>query len=1756
MDSDSTPHQDADIPSDKTPLLWLYKPSRILLCFLCTPRMAIRPGNGIGWHLRGTHQLVGEQLQRLLSEYASMPLSDPHVVDLPANGSDAIPQLPIFDGYCCQGCRYLTVNRAKVIRHCKHCKARQSQSRSGSGSGSGSGGWVAVKIQTWSLGRYARYWIVDPTSIGRIAAATETAVSRNDGLVIATATADTTADTTADIDIAWCQMLRQHELDMAGKEKARRQVIHGPGGADTDSTWVHEMGWAIHLAEKDAVRLHTASLSPTATIPTTAAVAAASEAETGQERQQLISLTELTECFDREMLRCSARLERVPHETRRWLRSIDPVKPHSRPFNLTGNASTRAQYQTYWKRYLCYCVRAGQLGRTEAEVEFGIVFDDMQWQILDRILSHLATMPSPSSSQQKKHRHLYLTEEKKQNKEEEKKKNTTTEIDAIWQRYRQRLEKLVFGFCVMSLRQKIAGKIFANPLLHFTAVLGIDGKTGRWREAANYTGRLAGILWCGRILMLEYIFRHIPIEAEVDEIDLDTIERFKAEHQTWLADGSNTPFSVIIRWMAYGKGHRQQEGGMARVLWEDNGKTLRYLGERIAVSAFRSVAQGGIRDMESRLDELVFGSWRAFRQTIEMNRIVDSLLFEGPGRSFATDQRNSWLQPGFHRLAHLGRSALWDVRRRCWHRGRVATYLARLHSFKEILLVNTHIWGGQPGRGPEIMTLRHCDSQQLLRNVFVFDGQLLLVTDRDKNKALRGIGRKVARFLPDSLGQAMVAYITWLLPFERLLHAHSGIRGPSFSLDEFLWKDARKGRWDTSRLSEQLAQMTTLGLGVKLAVADYRHVAIELGRRIQGLVVEQRRLVTGGGGNGGDSSEEEDEGNGSGDIGDSRHHGHGGLDGSLYPLDDEDPLTGEPLRGGGSGGGGVDLVWDLQATHSSKIARAHYAVNQQFPGRLQPQMMATFREISRLWHRFLGDTSISISTTVATVREKPSIEPLIEPSASSSMIFSTTRKKRKRNNSIITSDLLPRNKDKKSRDSHSEYDDDDDDDDDDDIYNDKKKPHIKIEKKATRGLQLLYGLAARWRTVEQKESIHRILLATTTPMTNNVFISILPTGGGKSLLFMIPAILEGRGTSIVVVPFTALIQDLVKRAQALGIDCLQWVSSLAPSPSLRHEGQPWARLVIVSADVINSIAFIAYMEGLRTMSLLQRIFIDECHTIMTDVHYRERLAELINLHRHDCPVILLTATLPVRLEGWFREAMLAQDADIVRASTAKRNIRYRVEVVRPSTSKSKGRQTAAAAAATTMIEDATVAAAARLGRRMVGEQKGVIYCRSRAKCEALAARLGCGYYHSGIADDQQRQDVLQTWLGQATDRFTSLSPSSSSSFSSSSSSSLSSSSSSSSLSSFSLSYHRQKEFEENTSYSHRWIVATTALGTGIDISGIVGILHMERPYGLVDFVQQTGRGARREGEVVESIIIHDGRPAWYDRHAGDIDRLNQQAIEWFVDSIDCRRVVLGSFMDGSDLDCARLDAELCDRCEDRRIQREQAEKTTVATTTTTTTAIIAGQTDRLQQYRKEQARRVAGLRQWLQEAEGRCVVCWLRWLWLGYDQTRGVDALSRAVRHSWNRCPHLSKSEYLVWRRQLTFARFTCCWGCGLPQTWCDTMMGDSGDDEGAAFDVRHGEDTRPLRGGAEMGQRSSYEDEREARRCLHIDQILPIVMMATERSGGLRALLDAEFDLKGYSAPRLCEWLGRRRRMYNTIATNAFAVWDFLIWRYYITKE
>ncbi|KAM3447861.1 hypothetical protein MY3296_008316 [Beauveria thailandica] len=142
--------------------------------------------------------------------------------------------------------------------------------------------------------------------------------------------------------------------------------------------------------------------------------------------------------------------------------------------------------------------------------------------------------------------------------------------------------------------------------------------------------------------------------------------------------------------------------------------------------------------------------------------------------------------------------------------------------------------------------MRHCDGLQLMRNVFVYGGSVMIVTDRDKAKSMRDMGRKVAQRMDDSMGRVLIAYIAWLLPAEEILEQELALQGTWQCNKEFMWRHGASARWNTDKLSSLLlAREIGTGIGVRLGVARYRIVAIEMGRVVNGLVMAEMDGGTG-----------------------------------------------------------------------------------------------------------------------------------------------------------------------------------------------------------------------------------------------------------------------------------------------------------------------------------------------------------------------------------------------------------------------------------------------------------------------------------------------------------------------------------------------------------------------------------------------------------------------------------------------------------------------------------------------------------------------------------------------------------------------------------------------------------------------------------------------------------------------------------------------------------------------------------------------
>ena len=128
------------------------------------------------------------------------------------------------------------------------------------------------------------------------------------------------------------------------------------------------------------------------------------------------------------------------------------------------------------------------------------------------------------------------------------------------------------------------------------------------------------------------------------------------------------------------------------------------------------------------------------------------------------------------------------------------------------------------------------------------------------------------------------------------------------------------------------------------------------------------------------------------------------------------------------------------------------------------------------------------------------------------------------------------------------------------------------------------------------------------------------------------------------------------------------------------------------------------------------------------------------------------------------------------------------------------------------------------------------------------------------------------------------------------------------------------------------IVATTALGTGVSYPGVMLVVHVGLPYGLIDFSQESGR-AGRGGEQVDSLVLLER--GWEEREDAIrkrrrmVSSQDERAMAEFVKTTGCRRLVLARCFDSGELvDCEMGEMARCDRCCSGVTDRQRSESRT------------------------------------------------------------------------------------------------------------------------------------------------------------------------------------------------------------------------------------
>lgn len=367
---------------------------------------------------------------------------------------------------------------------------------------------------------------------------------------------------------------------------------------------------------------------------------------------------------------------------------------------------------------------------------------------------------------------------------------------------------------------------------------------------------------------------------------------------------------------------------------------------------------------------------------------------------------------------------------------------------------------------------------------------------------------------------------------------------------------------------------------------------------------------------------------------------------------------------------------------------------------------------------------------------------------------------------------------------------------------------------------------------------------------------LMPTGGGKSLCYQVPAIVRqqaGQGVAIVVSPLIALMHDQVGALHEAGVSAAFLNSSLsfdaAQDVELRLQTGD-ITLLYVAPERLNTPRFLGLLDDLYQQQHISLFAIDEAHCVSQWGHdFRPEYRALSVLHERyaGVPRIALTATADELTRADIVERLQLEGAQLFISSFDRPNIRYRIEEKKDST--------------TQLL---------RFIEREHAGDAGVVYCQSRKRVEELAAMLvAAGIdalpYHAGLPQDVRQQN--------------------------------------------------QNRFLREEGIV---MVATIAFGMGIDKPDVRFVGHVDMPKNIEGYYQETGRAGRDGlaadawmayglGDVVNQRRMIDDSPAGEEFKAALRGKLD--ALLGLAEATDCRRVRLLAYFGEPSTPCGN-----CDNC--------------------------------------------------------------------------------------------------------------------------------------------------------------------------------------------------------------------------------------------------
>jgi len=762
----------------------------LALCVSCKTAL---PLERLARHLSCSHSHISPAARRsIVAEFSALDIVQSIDEIRPcADGSPPLDYLaPPSPGYFCPRCEtYKSKDWSSVRKHLNdvHKSYNEPLRREDHG----------CFLQQWIIRNgpgSGRYWKVDttipPSSCGLEGS------NRKRGLDIQPSNEDDAL-----------QFMEAEEEERLAKEYDERTLaLDEELEYDENTDWLRGSGWSDWFAGKSLSLISAAAGIPSADVYKGLNLGVWNGIDCVSDPASEKILRAILVASEGVFTRCEETLAQTPRVLRCWLRSWTfSYFPY--PFEAPRRAS-RQKYKRVWAKLLCYVFRIHSLARRLKETTFDITGLELtvhQKAAMDHIWALISDWLAANEKN-------YDT-------------GPIQPPDDI-------LEFVFQLFVTFWTQLSENGSTERSVIAHFSGVLGIHPQELAFRRAYDYTPTLSALIWTGRLVILEYA---LPVRA-YNRLAIPWPSRTHYPDQCqrlcdqvrpkYLQRGSMSPIGYLIERLQHGRAIAKRDGARTNISWSPDGRILRISDTNISVQQFRYTVHAVVTRARQQMEDLLFGWF----PDVRLENVRDDMACYRPGYSFLAEPSNN-LQSSFRALSRRAFSKEGKFALKGSGRGLITKYLHGRDRLVQFLFAAVHLTSGMPARGEELRMIRWANTIATPRNVFVFEGKIILVFAYNKANTNHNNSFYIVRAPCAAVQRILFIYLVYIRPFCDFVSRQAQIVTTPVTNQHVFAKHTSAAGCFSSAACLRSLRHSTPEFPIRLDLRLYRQIAISMSKR-------------------------------------------------------------------------------------------------------------------------------------------------------------------------------------------------------------------------------------------------------------------------------------------------------------------------------------------------------------------------------------------------------------------------------------------------------------------------------------------------------------------------------------------------------------------------------------------------------------------------------------------------------------------------------------------------------------------------------------------------------------------------------------------------------------------------------------------------------------------------------------------------------------------------------------------------------------